>query len=155
MNSNDQSITPQQGQEDSSSANANPGISFITLGVKDLENMTHFYKEVLGWQMEKQQPGVRFFKMASGIVFALFGQSDLAEDIGIDDFNTLGASTFKRMTLAINFDSIIKVDAFFAVLKQKGVVIQKAPQTVFWGGYSGYFKDPEDNYWEVAYNPFL
>lgn len=157
MTSNDDLTSPQgqPEQDERMPVNGNPKISFIILGVKDLTKMTHFYKEVLGWHMEKEQEGVSFFKMAPGVIFALFGEAALAEDIGLSDYNPLNANEFKRMSLAMNFDSIIKVDAFFAVLKQKGVFIQKAPQTVFWGGYSGYFKDPEGNYWEVAYNPFL
>jgi uncharacterized glyoxalase superfamily protein PhnB len=135
--------------------NPNPKISFITLGVKNLAIMTRFYRDVLGWQMEKEQEGVSFFKMNGGTVFALFSAEDLAKDIGLKSDQVAADNSFKKMSLALNFDSIIKVDAFFAFLKQKGVYIQKAPQTVFWGGYSGYFKDPEDNYWEVAYNPFL
>lgn len=135
--------------------NPNPKISFITLGVKNLAIMTRFYRDVLGWQMEKEQEGVSFFKMNGGTVFALFGADDLAKDIGLTSDHIAVDNTFKKMSLALNFDSIIKVDAFFSFLKQKGVYIQKTPQTVFWGGYSGYFKDPEENYWEVAYNPFL
>jgi uncharacterized glyoxalase superfamily protein PhnB len=155
MSSKDQQTNQAGKQGDILSVNGNPAISYITLGVKDLAKMTHFYRDVLGWQMEKEQEGVSFFKMATGIILALFGESDLAKDIGIDDFKPFSSGTFKRMSLAINFDSRVKVDAFFAALKQKEVTIQKPPQTVFWGGYSGYFKDPEDNYWEVAYNPFL
>ena len=133
----------------------NPNISFITLGVKDLDKMTAFYKDTLGWTMEKQQEGVRFFKMNSGLIFALFPEASLAEDIGLESTQMPATDEFKRMSLAINFDSITKVDAFIASIKQKGVEIKKEPQTVFWGGYSGYFADPERNYWEVAYNPFL
>lgn len=133
----------------------NPQISFITLGVKDLDLLTRFYRDTLGWQMEKEQEGVRFFKMNAGLIFALFGEADLAGDIGLDDYQPAPPGSFKRMSLAINFDSITKVDAFFAFLKERGVSIQKEPKTVFWGGYSGYFKDPEDNYWEIAYNPYL
>lgn len=133
----------------------NPQISFITLGVKDLDLLTRFYRDTLGWQMEKEQEGVRFFKMNAGLIFALFGEVDLAADIGLDGYQPAPRGSFKRMSLAINFDSITKVDAFFAFLKERGVSIQKEPETVFWGGYSGYFKDPEDNYWEIAYNPYL
>jgi len=133
----------------------NPQISFITLGVQDLDLMTRFYRDTLGWQMEKQEEGVRFFKMNPGLIFALFGEADLASDIGLKNYQLQPPGSFKRMSLAMNFDSMAKVDVFFATLKQKGVLIQKEPQTVFWGGYSGYFMDPEGNFWEVAYNPFL
>lgn len=148
---------PELSTEPKSSAvqNTNPHISFITIGVRDLAAMTRFYTEVMGWTLQKEQEGVSFFKMASGTIFALFGEQDLADDIGLKNYQADKEPGFKCMSLAINFDSIIKVDAFFAELKEKGVAIQKEPHTVFWGGYSGYFKDPENNYWEVAYNPFL
>ena len=114
----------------------NPQISFITLGVKDLDLLTRFYRDTLGWQMEKEQEGVRFFKMgntagpgqASSLIFALFGDKDLANDIGISLEPAAGG--FKRVAFAINFDSVTAVDAYFAALKQKGVAIQKAPAPV-------------------------
>ena len=134
---------------------ANPHISFVTIGVKDLERMSVFYRDTLGWQMEKEEQGVRFFKMNPGLILALFGEQDLAEDIGLKDWRPDDQDSFKRMSLAINLPSKEAVDSYFELLQNKGVTIQKAPQSVFWGGYNGYFKDPEDNYWEVAYNPFL
>jgi len=151
-------LNPPEGIPDkdmTTSMNLNPKISFITLGVKNLDKMTRFYREVLGWQMEKEQEGISFFKMDGGTVLALFNAHSLAEDIGLKNEQVPADFGFKAMSLALNFDSIIKVDAFFAFLKEKEVFIQKPPQTVFWGGYSGYFRDPEHNYWEVAYNPFL
>lgn len=133
----------------------NPPISFVTLGVRDLEKMTDFYQNILGWATETPQEGVTFFKMNTGLIFALFGEKDLAEDIGLGDSGWSDQNSYKNLTLALNFDSVAAVDAYVEQLIQKGVCIQKMPETVFWGGYRGYFADPEDNYWEIAYNPFM
>lgn len=133
----------------------NPSISFITIGVRDLEKMARFYQKVLGLEMEKEQEGVAFFKMNAGLTFALFKEQDLAEDIGLGSEGWSDQNAYKNMTLAFNFDSKEAVDLYFEQLIAKGVTIQRMPEPVFWGGYRGYFADPEDNYWEVAYNPFL
>lgn len=125
-------------------------INFITLGVNDFEAMTQFYQEIIGWKKVNAQEGIAFYKM-NGFFLALYPAKLLAEDIGIPDTQ----SGVKYFTLAINFNSREEVDALFKELKDKGVKIAKSPEEVFWGGYSGYFSDPEGNYWEVAHNPFL
>ncbi len=125
-------------------------ISFLTLAVNDLEKMKHFYHEVLGWNLLKDDQGIVFFKM-NGFIFGLYPTSELANDIGIEN----DGSGFKKFTLAINFSSEKEVDDEFRKLENEGVNIIKTPSKVFWGGYSGYFADPENNYWELAYNPFL
>lgn len=125
-------------------------LSFLTFGVKDLEKMKAFYKEVLGWETMKEDGGIVFFKM-NGFIFGLFPSDELAEDIGV---NGEGAG-FKRFSVAINFNSEKAVDEAFDALRKKGVRIVREPEKVFWGGYRGYFADIEDNYWELAFNPFL
>jgi catechol 2,3-dioxygenase-like lactoylglutathione lyase family enzyme len=127
----------------------NQRISFITIGVDDLQMMTRFYTEKFGWTPLKEMEGISFF-LLNGLILGLFPAKELAEDIGIE----AGGSGFKRFTLAINFTSEEAVNNSFAELKARGVDIVKPPQKVFWGGYSGYIKDPEDNYWELAFNPF-
>lgn len=129
----------------------NPAINFITIGVKDLEVMRSFYKNILSWQAEKEEDGIAFFKMANGMIFALFPEEALAEDIG----TAQASAGYKNFALAINLPSQQEVDDFFQTLIDKKVMIQKMPEPVFWGGYRGYFADPENNFWEVAYNPFL
>ena len=128
----------------------NQRLSFITIGVENLEVMTRFYKGKFGWTTLKEMDGISFF-LLNGFVLGLFPANELAADIGIQP----GGSGFKRFTLSINFNSEEAVDSVFEDLKSKGVEIVKAPEKVFWGGYSGYIKDPEDNYWELAYNPYL
>ncbi|MDE1193298.1 MAG: VOC family protein [Arachidicoccus sp.] len=129
----------------------NPGISFITIGVKNLELMRAFYKEKLGWAAEKDEDGIAFFKMNNGLILALFPEEELAKDIGIAN----APIDYKHFSLAINLPSKQEVDSFFEILLLKKISIQKMPESVFWGGYRGYFSDPENNFWEVAYNPFL
>jgi uncharacterized protein len=128
----------------------NQRLSFITIGVENLEIMTRFYKEKFGWTPLKEMDGISFF-LLNGFVLGLFPANELAGDIGIQP----DGSGFKRFTLSINFNSEEEVDSVVEDLKSKGVKIVKSPEKVFWGGYSGYVKDPEDNYWELAYNPFL
>lgn len=135
----------------------NPAISFITIGVRDLAQMTRFYRDLMGWKMEKEQPGISFFKMEGGVQLGLFGANELAEDIHLDRNGRpeLEPLAYKNMSLAINIGSEKEVDDYFDELINKGIRVQRMPEKVFWGGYRGYFADPENNYWEVAYNPFL
>jgi uncharacterized protein len=124
-------------------------LSFITLGVEDLAGMSRFYKEKFGWISLKEMDGISFF-LLNGLVLGLFPTTELAKDIGID----ATGSGFKHFSLAINFNSEDDVNRTFQELKSRGVEIVKMPEKVFWGGYSGYVKDPENNYWELAFNPF-
>lgn len=126
-------------------------ISFITLGVKDLTASKAFYLEKFGWKpQENQSDGIVFFEM-NGLILSLFSADDLAEDAGIVN----NGSGFKRISLSINCISENEVDEVFAGFRERGVRIVKAPQKVFWGGYSGYAADNEDNFWEFAFNPFI
>lgn len=127
-----------------------PKINFITLGVKDIKQQRDFYHSKFGWKIMKDDEAIVFFQL-NGIVLTLFSEEALAEDIGIKQ----DGSGFRRMTIAYNCESEQEVDAVFADLRKKGVRVVKEPAKVFWGGYSGYISDPESNYWEIAYNPYL
>lgn len=129
---------------------AYPGqrVTLIMLGVDDLARAHRFY-EALGWVAAQAQEGFVFFQM-NGAVLGLFGRADLAEDQGRPGA-TLGTGA---MTLAQNFDTEADVDAAFATALAAGAKALKAPQKVFWGGYSGYFTDPDGHVWELAKNPF-
>lgn len=127
-----------------------PAVSVITLGVADLEASIAFYRDVLGWPTgAKPEDGVAFFQL-NGIVLSLFGADALAEDAGV----VPGGAAFRGVALAQNLDSIEEVDRVFAELRSKNVTVTKAPAKTFWGGYSGYFADPDGHLWEVAWNPF-
>ena len=126
-------------------------LSLITIGEYDLKAMTNFYETKFGWQkMDSSNDDVSFFKL-NGILFSLYPFDKLAEDAEVP----AKGSGFNKFTLAHNVRSFQEVDSLFEDLKQKGVPIIKNPQKVFWGGYSGYVADLENNLWEIAYNPFL
>lgn len=125
-------------------------ITFVTIGVKDLEAMKQFYNTCFGWKPLKDNDGIVFYKL-NGMILGLFPANELAEDIGIES----DGSGFKQMTLAINLRSEAEVDSAFHSLIANGAVPVLKPEKVFWGGYRGYIADPENNYWELAYNPFL
>lgn len=124
-------------------------VTLITLGVADLARARAFY-EGWGWQMHRQsQEGVAFYQM-NGAVLALFGLTDLAHDQGRPGA-ALGTGA---MTLAQNCADDAETDATFAAAIAAGATALKQPEKVFWGGYSGYFTDPDGHVWEIATNPF-
>lgn len=124
-------------------------VTLITLGVADLDRAQAFYA-AWGWTAHgKPQPGVVFYQMG-GAVLALFGLTDLAEDQGRPDAE-LGTGA---MTLAQNCADDAETDAVFAAALAAGATVLKHPAKVFWGGYSGYFADPDGHVWEIATNPF-
>jgi uncharacterized protein len=126
-------------------------LNIITLGVNDLVSMTAFYQNVFGWEKSEMSNGnISFFKL-NGILLGLFERKALAEDATIDHHG----EGFKGFTLAYNARNEKEVDDIITDLGAKGAKIIKAPHHVFWGGYSGYVADLEENLWEVAYNPYL
>ena len=127
-------------------------VSMITLGVADLERAKAFYERVVGWPaVDGPPPGIVFFDLG-GVVFSLYPHTALAEDRKAAKPDQVGG--YEGFSLAHNARSEAEVDAIFARLKERGATILKAPEQVFWGGYSGYFADPDGHAWEVAYNPF-
>jgi len=127
-----------------------PRLSLVTLGVSDLGASRAFY-EAWGWKASSaSQPGVTFFQ-ANGLALALFGRADLARDAGVEDRPT----GFAAVTLAYNTRSKQEADEVYARAIAAGARAVKPPQDVFWGGYSGYFADPDGHLWEVAWNPFF
>ena len=124
-------------------------LSIITLGVNDRDAMTAFYENVIGFE-NVGPPGMTMFNMG-GFILGLWEADKLAEDAGQAPQPATG---FRNAALAYNARSIEEVDDIFARLKDAGVEITTPPHTAFWGGYSGYFADPEGNAWEVAFNPF-
>lgn len=125
-------------------------VSVITVGVRDLASMIRFYTDVLGFEDRGVKGEVAFFN-AGGLVIGLWGETKLAADAGVSD-DRKGA--FKGFALAFNARSAEEVDEIFGRLERAGARIPKPPHKTYWGGYSGYFADPEGNAWEVAYNPF-
>lgn len=126
-------------------------LTLITIGVSDIVKMRRFYEDVFGWKpTESSNDNITFFQL-NGIQFALFGKEDLAEDANLDKDSTV----FKPFTLAHNLPSEEEVDRLFEELVQKGASVTKKPEKTPWGGYSGYIADPENNLWEIAWNPYM
>lgn len=122
--------------------------SLVTLGVDDLERAKAFY-ERLGWQRSvRDAPGVAFYQ-CNGVALGLYPRKALAEDIGID----AASSGFSGITLAYNTRTHDEVDVVLAEAEAAGAEIVKPAEEALWGGYSGYFRDPEGHLWEVAWNP--
>jgi len=123
-------------------------ISIVTLGVADLARSRDFY-ERLGWMRAvKGVDGIAFFQ-AGGVAFALYPRRDLAADAGV----AATSEGFCGFTLAYNTRSRAEVDAVLAEAASAGATIAKPAQEAVWGGYSGYFADPDGFLWEVAWNP--
>jgi len=125
-------------------------LSLVTLGVADLARSRDFY-ERLGWERSaKDADGVAFFQ-AGGMIFGLYPRDRLAEDAGVPEAGT----GFRPFSLAHNARSKADVDAVLAEAVAAGATLIKPAEDVFWGGYSGYFADPDGFLWEVAWNPFF
>ena len=126
-------------------------VNLVTLGVTDLSGTTRFY-EALGWRLSGSSVSaeVSFFDLAN-CVLALWGYASLAEDARV----TAGEPpAFRGVALAINVGSEAEVDAVIGAAVDAGGTIAKAAHKADWGGYSGYFADPEGHLWEVAHNPY-
>ncbi|MBN8994694.1 MAG: VOC family protein [Rhizobiales bacterium] len=124
-------------------------LSLVTLGVADLERAARFYEAGLGWKRGNRDEGVVFFQMP-GMILALWSRVSLAEDARVKD----AGGTFGGMALAYNARSREEANAVLAEAKAAGARILKPAEETSWGGYSGYFADPDDHVWEVAHNPF-
>ena len=123
-------------------------VSLITLGTRDMARARAFYA-ALGWEPIASPPEVTFYRM-DGMALGLFGLDALAADQGRPGA-ALGTGA---MTLAQNFPDRAAVDAAWDRALQAGAKPLKAPEKVFWGGYSGYYADPDGHVWEIAHNPF-
>jgi len=123
-------------------------ITLITLGVDDLTRAEAFYA-ALGWTPAEETDSIAFYQL-NGQVLGLFGRAALSADQGRPSA-TLGTGA---VTLAQNFATQADVDTAFAKALAAGATKLKAPEKVFWGGYSGYYADPDGHVWEVAMNPF-
>jgi catechol 2,3-dioxygenase-like lactoylglutathione lyase family enzyme len=125
-------------------------LSLVTLGVADLARSRDFY-ERLGWRRSMQEAdGVAFFQ-AGGMIVGLYPRDKLAEDAGVPE----AGSGFRAFSLAYNARSKEDADAVLAEAVAAGATLVKPAEDVFWGGYSGYFADPDGFLWEVAWNPFF
>lgn len=122
-------------------------ISLITLGVADVSRARTFY-ERLGWQGQEVEETVFF--QAGAMVLVLWARHMLAGDAGIEDS---GSGGFGGLTLAHNVRSRAEVDAVLADAENAGAEITQPARETFYGGYAGYFRDPDGHLWEIAWNP--
>ncbi len=132
-----------------------PRVTLITLGVTDLERSLRFYRDGLGLPTdgivgtEFEHGAVVFFPLQAHLKLALYPRRSLAHDAGID----LGMPTAVTCSLAHNVASRTEVDAVMQEAETAGACIVKPGHSTFWGGYAGYFQDPDGHLWEVAWNP--
>lgn len=127
-----------------------PRISMITLGVRDLAAAIAFYEKGLGFPRMESPPEVAFFTL-NGTWLGLYGREALAEDATV----SANGEGFEGFTLAHNVTSESEVDQVVSQAVAAGATLVKKPRKVFWGGYSGYFKDLDGHLWEVAHNPLF
>lgn len=125
-------------------------LSLITLGAADLQRSRAFYTGGLGWTEAPPSNDSVVFYQLGGIVLGLYGRLALAQDAGV----SAEGSGFRGTALAYNTQSRADVDAVLAEVVRIGGTLIKPAEDVFWGGYSGYFADPDGHLWEVAWNPF-
>ena len=129
-------------------------INLICLGVRDMQKSLAFYKAIGFKTYEKNEnPPIVFFDNA-GTELELYPLDLLAKDSGGDAPPPLPAGGLGGFTLACNMKTEAEVDAFIERVRKAGGVVAKQPEKVFWGGYSGYFQDPDGTHWEVAYSPY-
>ncbi len=132
-----------------------PRITVITLGVDDLERSVHFYHDGLGLKTEGivgqnfEYGAVAFFDLQSGVKLALWPRKSLAHDTGLP----LEKSGTLEISIGHNLSSKAEVDAVMAEAQRAGATLVKPAQDTFWGGYAGYFQDPDPHLWEIVWNP--
>lgn len=133
----------------------NPRITVITIGVDDLERSLAFYRDGLGLPTqgiigaEFEHGAVAFFDLQAGLKLAIWPRANIAYDAGVP----LGAPSTTDLTLGHNVASRAEVDKVMEQAGKAGAAIVKPAQDTFWGGYSGYFKDPDGHLWEIVWNP--
>lgn len=134
-----------------------PRLSVLTLAVEDLDRAVTFYRDGLGWHTagiigtEFEHGAVAFFDLAGGLKLALWPRSSLAIDSGLE---THGPAV-TTVSLGHNVASRGEVDAVMEQARSASALIVKPPGDTFWGGYAGYFQDPDRHLWEVVWNPHL
>jgi len=132
-----------------------PRITVITIGVHDLEKSLHFYRDGLGFPTEGiigkefEYGAVVFIQLQDNLRLALWPRKSIAHDSGL----SITPVSSTEMTLGHNVSSKAEVDAVMDQAKSAGAAIVKPAHDTFWGGYSGYFQDPDGHLWEVVWNP--
>lgn len=128
-----------------------PKLAIITLGVADMTTAKKFYEQGMGLIPEKESSDTITFYDMNGVFLSLYPKDKLAEDVTV----SAEGRGFSGITIAHNEPSKEEVHKVIEEARRAGARIIKEPQDAFWGGYSGYFEDPDGHLWEIAYNPFL
>ena len=134
-----------------------PRVSVVTLGVDDLEKAVEFYRDGLGLKTdgiigkEFEHGAVAFFDLGAGLKLALWPRDSIAHDAGL----AKGKVSPTEFTIGHNVSSKAEVDAVMAEAQSAGANIVKEAHETFWGGYAGYFQDPDQHLWEIVWNPQL
>ena len=128
-----------------------PRISLVTLGVADLVRARRFYEEGLGWPASSASNEAIVFFQAGGLIVSLYGLDDLARDANLEKVKD--GRAFGGIALAHNLPEREDVDRLLEDARQAGAEVLKPAQDTFWGGYAGYFADPDGHLWEIAWNP--
>jgi hypothetical protein len=132
-----------------------PRITLITLGVDDLERSLHFYRDGLGLKTKGivgkqfEHGAVAFFELQAGLKLAIWPRESLAHDTGL----TCDPPAATELSIGHNVSSKTEVDEIMQQAKAAGAVVVKPARDTFWGGYAGYFQDPDRHLWEIAWNP--
>jgi catechol 2,3-dioxygenase-like lactoylglutathione lyase family enzyme len=132
-----------------------PGISVLTLGVNDLDKSVGFYRDGLGFETEGvigrefEYGAVAFFDVNPGLKLALWPRRSIAHDTGLPE----GPASATEFTIGHNVRSSAEVDTVMARALQAGATLVKPAGDTFWGGYAGYFQDPDGHLWEIVWNP--
>jgi len=132
-----------------------PRITLITIGVDDLERSLRFYRDGLGLKTEGivgkefEHGAVAFFDLQAGLKLALWPRESIAHDTGLAP----GSPSPTEFTIGHNVSSRAEVDSVMEQARRAGAAIVKPAHDTFWGGYAGYFQDPDQHLWEVAWNP--
>lgn len=126
-------------------------ITFITLGVKDLKISIDFYENKFGWKRSDLSNEYLIVYKLNTLHLALYSKEGLAKDA----LTNSRGNGFKSFTFSYNTKSKKEVTELIENLRKKGVKIIKEPQKAYWGGFSSYISDPDDNLWEIAYNPLI
>ncbi|MDX6153149.1 VOC family protein [Marinococcus sp. PL1-022] len=132
-----------------------PAVSVITIGVDDLQQSVHFYRDGLGFPTEGivgeefEHGAVAFFDLQAGLKLAVWKRESIAHEAGI----TAGQPNPAEFTLGHNVNSKAEVDAIMEKAERAGAFITDPAHEAFWGGYSGHFQDPDGHLWEIVWNP--
>jgi uncharacterized protein len=144
-------------KQNNSVGHMEPRFTILTLGVDNLERSLHFYRDGLGFPsqgiigQEFEHGKVAFFDLKHGMKLALYPRADLGWDAKIEP----GTPSATEFSIGYTVSNKTEVDRIMALAKKAGAKITKPAQKAFWGGYSGYFQDPDGHLWEIAWNPQL